>query len=118
MMVTVDPLKAYTDAPKDRLIAACGILPQFFAEAVMQGNDTAESVYKAMVAIYGFGDYSGTSWGTVSDEGVYKSSYDEDPDMSPLLLCEWPDSEVKMYCYEHAILAVVDDEKQIITRMD
>ena len=118
MMVTVDPLKKYEDAKQGKLVAATGILPQFYMEAMVRGNDTARDVYEAMVDIYGYGDYSGPSWGTVSPTGVYKSSYEEDPDMYPLVLCEWPDNDVRLWVYQHAILAVQDPEETIITRMD
>ena len=119
MMVTLDPMKKFEDVKKDRLVAACGLLPAFFADAMDRSTeDTAESVYKAVVEVYGFGDYSSANWGTVTPEGAYVSAYDDDPDMYPLLLLEYPDSPVQMLIYQSAILAVRDGETTILSRMD
>lgn len=120
MIISVDPNKYHVPigATMDRLVQACGIIPAFAAEAYVKGHETAQDVYGAMVEAYGFGDMSSTDWGTVDPTGVYKSTYDEDPDMQPLVELSSPDNPVKVYIYQYAIVAVVDKDTTIITRMD
>ena len=121
MIAEIDPLNVHMPkgASAKKIVGAVGILPMFYTEACVKGLDTAHEVYEDMVKTYGFGDYSGPSWGTVKDDGTYVSSFEEDPDMAPLMKCSWPDNPVVMYIYQHAILAVVDGfETPIITRMD
>lgn len=117
MMVTIDKNKAFEGAKKDRLIEACGLIPYFFVAAKEQGAKTAEEAYQTMVDEYGFGDYSGTNWGTVDPKGTYVSAYDEDPDMEPLMSMSILDGPT-LHIYQSAILAVVDANKTIISRMD
>jgi len=120
MIVEIDPLNVHLPkgASSKRIVDACGILPMFYTEAMVKGLETAQEVYDDMVKTYGFGDYGSASWGTVSPDGTYVSSYEEDPDMAPLLKLTWPDNPVECLIYEHAILAVRDEDKTIITRMD
>ena len=117
MMVSIDPNKAFKGAKKDRLIEACGLIPYFFLAAKEQGAKTAKEAYAVMVSEYGFGDYSSTSWGTVDSKGTYVSAYDEDPDMEPLMSMTILDGPT-LYVYQYAIMAVVDSNDTIITRMD
>jgi len=121
MMVTLDPNMAYEKAPRGKLIEACGLLPNFFIDSLTkvayEGGEGAQAVYDEMVTLYGFGDYSGPSWGTVSPSGSYVSSYEEDEDLEPYLMMESLEG-VKMYVYPNAILAVMDSETTILTRMD
>lgn len=120
MIISVDPNEYHIPkgATKVRLVRACGIIPAFAAEAYAKGNETAQDVYDAMVERYGFGDMSSTKWGTVDPTGVYKSAYDEDPDMQPLVELRFPENPVKVYIYQYAIVAVVDEDTTIISRMD
>lgn len=120
MIINVDPNQHHVPkgANKGRIMEACGIIPMFAAEAYLKGAVTAQEVYDSMVESYGFGDMSSTDWGTVDPTGVYKSSYEEDPDMEPLVELSYPDNPVKVYIYQYAITAVVDKDTTIITRMD
>ena len=104
-------------ATKPRLIEALGIVPAFVAEAATHGTPseaTPRSVLDDMAKAYGFymGDMEG---GVVTPEGIYQ--YPEDPDLHPLI--QWTlDDSVVIYMYEHAIIALTDGERTIITRMD
>ena len=120
MIAEIDPLNVHLEkgATAKRIVEACGILPMFYTEACVKGLVTAQEVYDDMVKTYGFGDFSGPSWGTVSPDGTYVSSFEEDPDMQPLMKCTWPDSPVELLIYQNAILAVRDADTSIITRMD
>lgn len=115
--VAFDPRAAY-GANSEKLLAACGVIPSIFSEAAM-GPDTedAPSMYKRAVEVYSFGDYSSVQWGTVTPEGVYVSSHDEDPDLNPMVVFYWPFG-VEVLVYPHAIIAVRDEENTIISRMD
>ena len=117
MMVIIDPNKAFEGAKKDRLIEACGLIPYFFMAAKEQGTKTAKEAYAVMVSEYGFGDYSNTNWGTVDSKGTYVSAYKEDPDMEPIMAMSILDGPT-LYVYQSAIMAVVDSNDTIITRMD
>lgn len=115
--VSLDPHQTH-GANKERLLAACGLIPSIFSEAAGEPDtEDAESLYKAAVRIYGFGDYSGTDWGTVDPDGLYRSSHDEDPPLSPIAVFRWPFG-VEVLVYPHAIIAVRDEDTTIISRMD
>lgn len=104
-------------SPK-RLREACGLIPEFYLEAAMRGNETAQELYDAMTSIYGFGSYEEAfRGGSVDSDGVYQSQFEEDPPMVPLLKLGG-EGYATLYIYQHAMLALVDDEKTIVTRMD
>jgi len=117
MMVTLDPNKAYPEAKKGDLVEACGIIPQFFFAAAVENKKTAKEAYETMVSEYGFGDWSSTSWGTIDPKGTYVSSSEGDQDLEPYMELVMLDGPT-LYIYPHAILAVVDSNDTIISRMD
>jgi hypothetical protein len=117
-----DPQNVWGDREdkQERLEAACGVLPFFFMDAVMQRAETAEDTYASMVKSYSFGDYR-FKGGSVTTDGTYVSEYTEDPDMVPYVtfVAKWEGGEtVKLHIYRSAILSVVDSKSTIISRMD
>ena len=97
--------------PEDRLCEACGIIPDFFMWALVEGIEsvfgpTLERVSDAMDKAYGFGGFCYPFKGTVSAEGVYQSPYDDDEPLAPLLRLSH--SGLELYIYESAIAALRD----------
>ena len=119
MLINVDPNEYHIPkgAKQGRLVEACGIIPMFAHEAYLKGAVTAQEVYDSMVESYGMGDWASPNWGTVDAKGVYKSTHAEDPDLYPLVSLEYPGA-AKVYIYQYAIMAVVDPQQTIISRMD
>lgn len=115
MKVSVDPNSAFTRAPQGRLVEACGIIPDFFIHAIREGADgTAREALKAMNDVYGF-PVSPMPGGEVDQYGTYR--FPEDPPLEPLMKLEAPGG-VTLYIYQYAIVALVDPEETIVTRMD
>ena len=119
MMVTIDPTNNWPKDKRPRLVAACGLLPMFFVDAINKGLIGTQEVYDDMVKTYGFGDFSGPSWGSINEEtGVYVSSYEEDEDLAPMVTMDSLDGPT-LYIYQHAIIGLVGpDGVQIVSRMD
>lgn len=116
--VLLDPLGEFPKADKQALLDACGLIPAIFSQAAGEPDtEDAQTLYKAAVGVYGCGDYSGTDWGTVSKNGVYTSSYEDDPPLKPIAVFRWPFG-VEVLVYRSAIIAVRDEETTIISRMD
>jgi hypothetical protein len=116
-MITLDPNGKFPGVPKEHMQEFAGLIPRIVADAVLAGACGAREVYDAMVLAYGYGDYSSINWGTISEDGTYVSSEEEDPDLDPVVMWELP-CGTKVRLYNHAIVSVVDDEETIITRMD
>jgi len=91
-----------------------GIIPDFYQSAVINTNHngTIEEFAQVMDECYGWGGFDGSVFsGTVSEDGLYTSEYDEDEDLYPLArLTMTADSEadVECYIYEYGIVALTD----------
>lgn len=115
MMVTIDPLAAFEKVQPGRLFAATGLIPQFAMEAFAGPSETVREFYDHMVKIYGFGGWE-LKGGEVDKAGVYL--YPEDEPLSPLVLLQYPESSIEVLIYQHAILAIRDEDETIVCRMD
>ena len=103
----------YADIPDKHMIEALGILPIWVREWVIFGD---KDIVNHMTEAYDFGDLYKFK-GEVLDDGSYRSSYDEDPDMTWVGKMDTPNGTA--YFYEAAILALpMPDGKHYITRMD
>jgi hypothetical protein len=73
------------------LLEACGIIPDFFAEACITAETenpdgvNIDAIADAMDRVYQFGGFEFPLGGDLDADGVYRSQYAEDPDMSPLV---------------------------------
>ena len=91
-----------------------GIIPDFYQAAVVHTdrNGTIEEFARIMDECYGWGGFGDSVFsGTVSEDGLYTSEYDEDEDLYPLArLTMATDSEadVECYIYEYGIVALTD----------
>lgn len=99
--------------PEDRIREACGIIPDFFLIAVLDGMDTAsrptvESVTERMDAEYQFGGFSCPLHGTVSPQGVYHSPFEEDGDAPLPPLSRFAYGNLELFVYQYAITALRD----------
>ena len=99
--------------PEDRIRGACGIIPDFFLIAVLDGMDTAsrptlESVSERMDAEYQFGGFSCPLHGTVSPQGVYHSPFEQDGDEPLPPLARFAYNNLELFIYQHAITALRD----------
>ena len=116
--VAMDPTGHFRnrDVSKDKLLEAMGLIPYFAVAAAAQLPKTAEKALELMDLEYGFGMGAMTGAGTVDEDGVYE--YPEDPPLYPMAAFRFPESDVTVYVYQYAMVAVVDPETTLITRMD
>ena len=104
----------YADIPDNHLIEALGILPMWVKEWARFGKGI--DIIKYMTDAYGFGSLYKFG-GEVLEDGSYRSSYEEDADMTWVGKMDTPNGTA--YFYEAAILALpMPDGKHYITRMD
>lgn len=117
--VLLDPFGQFPQVDKKgRILEACGLIPAIFSQAAGEPDtEDAQALYKAAVDVYGFGDWSGSDWGTVSQNGVYTSTHEDDEPLKPIAVFRWPFG-VEVLVYRHAIIAVRDEDTTIISRMD
>lgn len=97
--------------PEDRIREACGIIPDFFLMAVLEGMETAsgptlENVSAGMDQVYQFGGFSYPFDGAVSPDGIYQSPYDDDEPLPPLV--RFTHGALELFIYQYAITALRD----------
>jgi hypothetical protein len=72
-----------------QIIEAAGIIPDIFTEACValeEGPAVAlDDLAGAIDAVYGFGGFAVPFEGTITERGVYVSSFDDDPDLPPFV---------------------------------
>lgn len=100
----------------DHLLEACGIIPDFFCEALIAAERenpegiTLEHVADGMDAVYQYGGFGYPWGGTVSPSGIYQSQYEEDPPLPPLVRfsfnCYERDRVMECFVYDSAIVAI------------
>jgi len=113
--IEIDPNGKFLTVEMSRVIGAAGLLPYFALEAFeLLPEGGTEEVYQMLVSIYGMGDYRMPKGGTVSPEGVYNAP--EDPPLDPIVSVSGLNTTV--YIYQYAIIAVVDKNDTIVSRMD
>lgn len=117
--LTPDPCKAYTDWSKDDLYEACGLIPYFFLDGLLDSEIDREKMLEHMEKSYGF---PVTKWtnATLDVDGVYQSEFEEDPPLRPY--CKFVASRegqppLTLYVYPYGILALRQDGDHVVTRM-
>ena len=106
--------KDFKNARAIDMMEACGIIPEFFAEACLQleYDDSTElnldNIAAAMDNIYQCGGFQYAMKGTVSEDGSYISSYEDDYDM-PAICRFGYEGRYLLYVYDSAITALVDN---------
>jgi len=126
---TINPTKSdkLKNAKPSNIVEACGLIPDFFAEACLEWVDrdsdlTLEAIADNMDQIYGFGGFAYPYDGTVSDEGMYISKHEEDDPLPPLAryVFEGNTPIFECFVYEYAITAIRDTStgKTKVARFD
>jgi hypothetical protein len=103
------------NAQPQQLKEACGIIPDFFVAACVNAEKlTLENVAAGMDSAYQFGGFAYPLNGTISDDGVYSSPYDDDADLAPYARYIFEDSDLggalELFVYPYAITALRDRE--------
>jgi hypothetical protein len=91
-----------------QLEEACGLIPDFFADAcsTVELNPSLEAIAADMDATYQFGGFAAYPFpGSITDAGVYQSA-DGDDDMPPLAVFRCDGFEC--FVYQYAITAIRD----------
>ena len=118
MQINMDPNEKFTDVKVSKLVECVGILPMFVSESYMKNdNPTARQMFDGMMAEYGMGFGDGTEMKVdIKPDGTWVSDYPEDPDLDPIvtITCD----NVEVHLYQHALVAVVDSDTTLTTRMD
>jgi len=114
----VDPSGTFEGIKKEKLLAACGLIPYFVQEAALSGPLTATEVMDVMQECYGFPslDMLEGGKGEVSEDGQYR--YPEDPPMDPMVKWTMDGTGVEVLMYQYAFVCVRDDETTQLVRMD
>ena len=125
--VNVDPNGAFRSIETQHIHEMCGIIPTFFAKAVMNSDDDFDEVIEGMDQEYGFGGFQHPFGGTIKNH-KYISSYEEDEDLDALLVMNYRTEDhatdilpsFKMYQFQYGIVAVEDvpSGKTKIARFD
>jgi hypothetical protein len=101
------------------LIEACGLIPTFFARAIIAApsDATVDEIAMSMDELYTFGGFKHPLKGKV-ENNIYKSPYEDDEDLYPYMKMI---TNIGITCliYPYGIVALVGkDNKQLLTRMD
>ena len=119
MLMTINPTGHYEKYVQGRLREECGIIPQFYYDAMRLGvskEDSVEEVYAAMLDLYGYGLSTATYWGTVDEEGVLTPP--DGDKMYPYVKLAHPDNEALCYVYAYGIVSVTDGTTTRVGRFD
>jgi len=117
----LNPAKASElgSARPDDLVEACGLIPDFFADACITlalGDDSADANLSAlddiadrMDAIYGCGGFAAHPYGgTVAADGTYSSPHHEDEALPPLCRFGFKGT-FHCFVYQYGITAIRDN---------
>ena len=119
MNIKIDPMGEFKEVQVTRIVEAVGIIPVFAEAAYVAHADAplAKDVFNTMMNEYGMGFGNGTEMDvTITPDGAWVSGYEEDEDLYPLIEMSW--EGVKVYVYQHALVAVVGPDTTLVTRMD
>ena len=95
------------DCEPEHLIEACGIIPEFFAQACLSADPlTLDAIAAGMDNAYQFGGFCYPFNGTVDDHnGTYQSEHDDD---ALLPLARFIFEGFECFVYEYGIAAIRD----------
>tara|TARA_R110002020_G_scaffold62890_1_gene167732 strand:- start:238 stop:681 length:444 start_codon:yes stop_codon:yes gene_type:complete len=125
---TVNPTKSedLSAADPERLVAACGLIPDIFAAACCKVDKdrrpgdidtmTLDKVAAAMNEEYGFGGFRYPFSGAVDADGTYRA--DDDPPIAPLVRYVYPGFECLVYRYAITALREIATGETRIARFD
>jgi len=111
---------SYPDWDTERLIEACGILPQWLFEfefLVKRGVKKFSELVEYMTECYGFGSLHKFEGHVDPDTQEYISKYEDDEPLAPYLKIHF-DTGQEALIYPYAIIALPTPDGYFITRMD
>ena len=120
----VDQNKQYVDIDKSRLEEACGIIPDFFEEAIdrVGGNGGIDEIAKAMNDVYGMGGFTSSWESKVNANGTLESEYADDPIEHPyltLMSLDPAQGDVECLIYPYGIVGLRDSNgNSVVGRFD
>jgi len=121
----VDQNKQYVDVDKSRLEKACGIIPDFFEEAIdrVGGNGGIDEIAKAMNDVYGMGGFtSSMTKEKINANGTLESEYADDPIEHPyltLMSLDPAQGDVECLIYPYGIVGLRDSNgNSVVGRFD
>lgn len=117
MNITIDPTDSFKGIKDKKLLASCGLILDFAEMVRYQQPETAQQAFDMLMDVYGYGSGDGSGWGTVDAEGAYRSEYEEDSDLPPIVTLKLGEG-IDLNVYQYGIVSVVDKETTLITRMD
>ena len=122
--VNVDPNGAFKGIETQHIHEMCGIIPTFFAKAVMNSDDDFDEVIEGMDQEYGFGGFGSFPFKGKVKGNKYISPDKEDRDLDALTVSlyqtEDKEDKFKLYQFEYGIVALEDipSGKTKIARFD
>lgn len=108
-LMTTNPTKSAQFIPDyERLVEACGVLPQ-----MLISSEDPESPMKTNIEnSYPFGAHW-NDHGVVDDQGIYR--HPEDPPLEPVAQLQNVTTNEVAYIYTYGLVAVCDDNGKFIT---
>ena len=119
MLMTINPTGHYEKYVQGRLREECGIIPQFYYDAMRLGlskDDSVKDVFDLMRDLYGYGAAPAVDYGTIDKEGVLTPP--DGDKMYPYVKLAHPDNAALCYVYAYGILAVTDNNDTLVARFD
>ena len=124
--VNVDPNGAFRGIETQHIHEMCGIIPTFFAKAVMNSDDDFDEVIEGMDQEYGCGGFGAFPFNGKVEGNKYISpdNSDTDSDLDALTVSRYRTEDgkdkFKMYQFQYGIVAVEDvpSGKTKIARFD
>lgn len=123
-IVNVDPNGAYEGIETQHIHEMCGIVPSFFAKAVMNSDDEFDEVISGMDQEYGMGGFGAFPFNGKIKDNKYISPDKDDSDLDALTVTTYKTEDnkpkFKMYQFEYGIVGIEDvtNGKTKIARFD
>jgi hypothetical protein len=95
------------DCEPEHLIEACGIIPEFFAQACLSADSlTLDEIANQMDEAYSFGGFRYSFGGDITAAGVYQSEHETDEDLPPL--ARFIFDRFECFVYQYGIVGIRD----------
>ena len=95
------------DCEPEHLIEACGIIPEFFAQACLSADPlTLDEIANQMDEAYSFGGFRYSFAGDITLSGVYQSEHPTDDDLPPL--ARFIFDRFECFVYQYGIVGIRD----------
>ena len=99
------------DCEPEHLIEACGIIPEFFAQACLSADSlTLDEIANQMDEAYSFGGFRYSFGGNITLSGVYQSEHPTDDDLPPL--ARFIFDRFECFVYQYGIVGIRDRESR------